>query len=114
MFAKNVGLALPFVAPKIRLLKWIDWILKDDVLIDKEGVRSLTEFELMEALCDRGYSINESLADSRLMLSNHIKFSKEMQTLCLKGKEKLDALDKGAILSAMMISNAQKFIPSVA
>lgn len=108
LFAKNVGLALPFLAPKARLLKWIDWILKDDMMIDKEGIRSLNEYELMEALADRGLSVSESLAESRVILNNHIQFSKEMQNMCLQGKSRLDAVSKGAILTAMLISNAQK------
>lgn len=76
-------------------------------MIDKEGVRSLTEYELMEALADRGLSVSESLTNSRNILQNHIQFSKELQSMCLQGKSRLNALEKGAILSAMIISNAQ-------
>ena len=110
--------------PKTRLLKWIDWILKDDVLIDKEGVRSLSEFELLEALEDRGLSVNQSLSESRKILNNYLQFSNIVRKICLDDKsrlnsvqsttvpletnKRLNAIDKGAILSALIISNAQK------
>ncbi len=75
-------------------------------MIDKEGVRSLNQYELMEALTDRGLSLDDSMSDSRISLNNHLILSKEMRKQCLHGKSNLNTIDKGAILSAMMISNA--------
>lgn len=75
-------------------------------MIDKEGVRSLSEYELVEALGDRGLSVDESISNSRISLNNHLSLTKEMRKYCLQGNINLNTMDKGAILSAMMITYA--------
>ncbi|KAI9091022.1 LETM1-like protein-domain-containing protein [Phlyctochytrium arcticum] len=63
--------------PMSRLYQWADWILKDDKLLHAEGITSLTRFELIEALSERGFT-NLTAPDNtlRAQLTSHLKFSK--------------------------------------
>lgn len=54
LLGRFVGLGIPAAAARIRLFAWVDWILKDDALLRQQGIRSLTEYELLEALEERG------------------------------------------------------------
>ncbi|KAJ3008752.1 hypothetical protein HKX48_008369 [Thoreauomyces humboldtii] len=77
-FNRFVGIAAPIVAPQARLFAWIDWILKDDGLLRAEGVNALTEYELLEALEERGFIhlTNQTPIQLRGQLSRHLKFTK--------------------------------------
>ncbi|KAH9250258.1 hypothetical protein BASA81_011939 [Batrachochytrium salamandrivorans] len=46
----------PALFPKTRMLQWGDWIAKDDLLIRKDGVNSLSLPEMVEALLERGFT----------------------------------------------------------
>lgn len=75
-------LSKPFsrVMPLTRLYKWADWILKDDMLLHKDGVGSLSAYELVEALEERGYtgySPNMQTKDLRKILDTHVSFSRD-------------------------------------
>ncbi|KNC98915.1 uncharacterized protein SPPG_05878 [Spizellomyces punctatus DAOM BR117] len=73
-----VGLALPWIASQSRLYGWVDWILKDDELLRQQGVQALTEYELLEALEERGF-INisgQKTGRLRTMLAEHLRFTK--------------------------------------
>ncbi|KAJ3153775.1 hypothetical protein HDU86_005108 [Geranomyces michiganensis] len=64
--------------PRARLLAWIDWVLKDDGLLRQQGINSLTDYELLEALDERGF-INltgRSTAELRTALAQHLRFTK--------------------------------------
>lgn len=52
--AKYLGMPLPFLFTKARLYQRFDWLLKDDLLLQEFGVKRLTEYELVEALEERG------------------------------------------------------------
>ncbi|KAJ3165569.1 hypothetical protein HDU88_004056 [Geranomyces variabilis] len=64
--------------PRARLLAWIDWVLKDDGLLRQQGINSLSDYELMEALDERGFInlTNRSTAELRTALAQHLRFTK--------------------------------------
>ncbi|KAI8592104.1 hypothetical protein BDZ88DRAFT_449432 [Geranomyces variabilis] len=64
--------------PRARLLVWIDWVLKDDGLLRQQGINSLSDYELMEALDERGFInlTNRSTAELRTALAQHLRFTK--------------------------------------
>ncbi|KAI8612488.1 hypothetical protein BC830DRAFT_1136492 [Chytriomyces sp. MP71] len=78
VFASFLNLTFPAAVPRPRLLQWADWILKDDFMIRREGVRDMTPFELVEALEERGYTrlSDLSLDAMREMLLAHSRFTK--------------------------------------
>lgn len=81
-WAKYAGLALPYFMPKARLLMWADWMLKDDRLIEKEGIKSLSLFELREASMIRGIPQSQKLESYRYYqkaLQSHLTLSKKTQ-----------------------------------
>lgn len=64
-----------------RVYRWADWILKDDSLIRRDGgVSTLSHYELLEALDERGYSglsvEGTSMEELRKMLLGHTRFTK--------------------------------------
>ncbi|TPX60373.1 hypothetical protein PhCBS80983_g01794 [Powellomyces hirtus] len=80
IMARFVGLGMHAVAPQSRLFTWIDWIIKDDKLLRAQGVNSLTDYELREALDERGF-INlsqKTIPELRNTLSQHLKFTKHV------------------------------------
>ena len=105
-----MGLGFPQIAPRTRLLQWIDWILKDDALIRKQGVKSLSTHELLEALDERGLShfAQSSMAQCRNLLSMHLSQTERLMQLChRKGSDGQYILDRGAILGAVMAMRSQ-------
>ncbi|KAI9324330.1 hypothetical protein BDR26DRAFT_881626 [Obelidium mucronatum] len=68
----------PFVFPRTRLIQWADWILKDDAIIRREGVQSMTRLELLEALEERGFTALQdvSVEEMKSTLLSHTKWTK--------------------------------------
>lgn len=78
MWAHFLNHGLPFLLPRLRLVRWIDWTLKDDALLQIEGVNSMTGYELMEACDERGAVDSESPPDTRYAdTSLHLFFSNQ-------------------------------------
>ena len=70
----------------IRLYRWADWIAKDDALIRHEGVLSLSKFELIEAIEERGFStplaklnIEGDLHELRDVLTRYLMCASKVQ-----------------------------------
>jgi hypothetical protein len=52
-----VGISMPSIWGRPRFLQWADWILKDNQLIKDQGIQSLSNYELVEALLERGFKL---------------------------------------------------------
>ena len=95
--------------PKSRpdLLVWIDWIIKDDVLLSNDGVSSSSKFELYEALCERGF-IDELLLENTDALSKtlscHVKFTQGLIQSC---KKRRVVKNDGAINGAFVLNSEE-------
>ncbi|KAJ3075693.1 hypothetical protein HDU98_007250 [Podochytrium sp. JEL0797] len=87
-----LNLNFPFLTPRTRLIQWADWILKDDAMIRREGVHSMTRFELLEALEERGFInlADASLDDMRSTLKYHTKCTKWIMD-AIVGKRSMDS-----------------------
>ncbi|KAJ3262474.1 hypothetical protein HK103_000003 [Boothiomyces macroporosus] len=79
--AKYLGMPLPFLFTKARLYQRFDWLLKDDLLLQEFGVKRLTEYELVEALEERGfkqvYPENEDYTKQRKDLIKYLSLSNQ-------------------------------------
>ncbi|KAJ3010304.1 UNVERIFIED_CONTAM: hypothetical protein HDU68_002191 [Siphonaria sp. JEL0065] len=77
-FTSFLHFTAPQLFPRTRLLQWADWILKDDAMIRREGVRAMTWHELVEALEERGFTRLEGLSMIELQntLTQHTKWTK--------------------------------------
>ncbi|KAJ3045747.1 hypothetical protein HDV00_007873 [Rhizophlyctis rosea] len=98
LWARYLGFPFPSIAPRERLMRWIDAILKDDAMIKAEGVNGLTHYELLEALDERGYmgiATAPTVNDLRNMLSDHIKFT----YTAVETATRREAQEKGVVKS---------------
>jgi hypothetical protein len=111
-FGSQMGFTLPSMFPRSRLLQSVDWVLKDDELLRVEGIQNLTDYELVEALEERGAVFssvvliqlnvlilfffrlslgfttlaNQPLDNIRLSLVNHLKFTKAVTDAALRNR----------------------------
>eukprot|EP00842_Homolaphlyctis_polyrhiza_P001525 jgi/Hompol1/2373/HPOL_005974-RA len=79
-----------------RLLQWGDWIIKDDKLIRQDGVKSLSEFELYEALNERGYIPTPGMRvrDLEAMVSKHTAFSAKLLDIAVRYRLRAQAAER--------------------
>ena len=108
-FARFVGLTYPFLAPRARLLKWIDWIQKDDQLLSAEGFKSLSVHDTSDALEERCLSALGS--NPRKRLNTHLAFMINWENFQAKHYPKGSSptqktIKKGATASALIVARA--------
>ncbi|KAI8916443.1 hypothetical protein BC831DRAFT_486970 [Entophlyctis helioformis] len=94
-------LSLPMVAPRGRLHQWGDWMIKDNQLIRQDAVRSLSEYELFEALLERGYLPSEDMTVPQLQtaLTNHLNFSHRVVDAAIRNRMRINTLARQANLA---------------
>lgn len=89
--SKFIGIHV--IYKKERLIKWVDWIIKDDQLIKEYGLHNLSDYELIEALEERGFATGMPLEGDqvylRKLLQNSIDFGVGLKRL---GRLDLDVL----------------------
>ncbi|KAJ3407275.1 letm1 and EF-hand domain-containing protein 1, mitochondrial [Chytridiales sp. JEL 0842] len=100
--SSQLGLTIPSFFGTARLLRAFDWIVKDDEMLRREGVSALTDFEVVEALIERGYTnlTGDSLAvDPRQSLIAHIKFTQLLVDVAKGNRDpSRDPVMNGAVL----------------
>ncbi|KAI8804543.1 hypothetical protein BJ742DRAFT_824061 [Cladochytrium replicatum] len=78
--AAFLDIPLPSVLPDAKLVQWTDAILKDDMMIRRDGIEHLNMDELVEALEDRGFIDIHALSpmEMQIALLNHTRFTKNL------------------------------------
>lgn len=91
--AQLVHLTLPSFNPLAKLYRWSDWIIKDTTLIASQGIHNLAEYELYEALYERGVTQIESLdlAELQLALDRHVKFTTMLTQAACRYRKRINA-----------------------
>ncbi|XJO75216.1 hypothetical protein BDV3_005928 [Batrachochytrium dendrobatidis] len=130
-FGKLLHFTAPALLPRSRLLRWGDWMLKDDLLIKKDGVASLSYIEVLEAIYERGLAFDqvdskpamakalvqhaafsaqlmESATSHKIRMSSRkvSKNAKSDVTFAIMDKAVFDAQDMAAITMILAISRA--------
>ncbi|KAJ3046760.1 hypothetical protein HK097_000535 [Rhizophlyctis rosea] len=86
LWARYLGMSFPSVLTRSRLIRRLDLMLRDDALIRRDGVNSLTHYELVEALDERGYYniIKLDIRQLRALLSSHVRFTQSVSELAVR------------------------------
>jgi hypothetical protein len=102
--------------PRLRLIQWTNWILKDDHLL--KNCKALHSFELIEALDERGIFIfivgmklmvNIGKNDQMKLLKSHVEFTQGLKDVASRyrssrGKDcELDINDEVAMGTLMIL-----------
>ncbi len=119
LWTKLFGIGFPGFGTA-SLYRRVDWILLDDALIQKDGMSYLDDYEVYEALDERGYSGLSGLSDevARLDLVRHYKFTAAIKDYAKRhalttkkmnmSKEdyEMDELDIGAAVGLLVLARA--------
>ncbi|KAL2912626.1 hypothetical protein HK105_207842 [Polyrhizophydium stewartii] len=94
-------ISLPFIYPRARMLQWGDWIIKDDKLLRQDGIKTLSDYELFEALQERGYAppIDMPTPQLQAMLSKNTEFASRIVESAVRHRMRINSLDRLATLS---------------
>jgi hypothetical protein len=93
-----------------RLYRWADWILKDDALIRADGVNSLSRYELLEALEERGFPRYHTggiegmpVPEMRALLTAHLAWGRRVEEgLATSGHAEVA---RPAVFAGMMLAH---------
>ncbi|KAI9193289.1 uncharacterized protein BJ171DRAFT_529544 [Polychytrium aggregatum] len=71
-----LGKTVPYYLPRLAVAKWAHWIVTDDTLIRREGVNQMSDFELCEALEERGFIElhNKSREQLIVLMNKHLQY----------------------------------------
>jgi hypothetical protein len=87
LLAKYLGKSFPKRNTRVKLIKWADWIAKDDSLIAAQGLQNLSHWELIDAAKERGF-VEYSKSPVEL-LKSHFHFMNTLKKAAMAHRKRI-------------------------